>query len=311
MKYATGVEAVAESLRTLGFHVDWRPVIPGEDLSEYHKVVAYMAPPTAMSAMWIYGFLWTVYARKDAMLGADDWQMTGMHKAFKQMAIEPYKALWGRLERPGQDEGAAFQDELLEAIDELAKETWSRTLLAPIMVGGDPEKLKLPVSQYATFDPSGFWKLKYAVASLKMLSGAEKKWTFASLLRKDKWLKEQQLTWPVEYFGNRSLKQPRVSELEILQRYKINIGTLSPSHDLRGCGWWRARYVLSAMAGSVLAGDPAELLVLGQMYNHTPKEIEDLSDGDRADVGLAQAKQFWDIAWSQAKLDQFLIDNFS
>lgn len=313
MKYATGIEALVKTARTLGYEVDWRPVQIGETLQEYSKVVAYIAPPCGMSAMHIYSFLWTLFVRADAMIGADDWQMAAIHKSFKQLAQEPFKGLWGRLPRPQEDEAASseYHDKILHTVDSLAKDKWDRTLVAPIMEGGDPAKLNLPVNRFAPFDPSPFWVEEYkGIVPETQNTTRLERWVFASLLRKDKWLANLGTSWHIEYYGNRSLKQPRIDERDLLKVYAMSSGVLSPSHDLIGCGWWRARYVLAYLAQTALAGDPRELSVLGSSYEHSPKDVEGMGYPAYLQLAQAQRSDFQDIMWSSDKLNAYVQELF-
>ena len=92
----------------------------------------------------------------------------------------------------------------------------------------------------------------------------EMKFNFASLAhgKTQSWLKKQNVPWDIEYFGSRKDNQRRLGEGDMCQVYSEQWGCLMPGYEHSGSGWWRARPLQVADAGSILIGDYEELMVL-------------------------------------------------
>ena len=65
-----------------------------------------------------------------------------------------------------------------------------------------------------------------------------------------------------EYFGSRKDNQRRLGESDMCKVYAEQWGCLMPGYEHSGSGWWRARPLQVADAGSILIGDYEELMVL-------------------------------------------------
>ena len=61
-------------LRDMGFEVEQRPVIIGEDLNHYDDVIIYLHAPQGYCQN-LYDGLYAIAARPDAILAFDDWQV--------------------------------------------------------------------------------------------------------------------------------------------------------------------------------------------------------------------------------------------
>lgn len=104
----------------------------------------------------------------------------------------------------------------------------------------------------------------------------ERRFNFASLVQSktQKWLKKQGYTgnpkndeegtigdWPVDLYGSKAESQKRLTEDEMCRVIARDWGCLMPGYDHAGSGWWRARPLQCADAGSILLGEPKELAV--------------------------------------------------
>jgi hypothetical protein len=137
----------------------------------------------------------------------------------------------------------------------------------------------------------------------------QREWLLPSLSPQDKWVEKQGITWPVNYLGSRKLKAERVTEQEVLNRVNLNLGTLSPRYTyLMGSGWWRIRYVYTALTGSIIAGDPKEAGCLGPEFQYTPAEIEQLSDAELTALGPAQKAIMESTYWPAERSRQEIRD---
>ena len=114
--------------------------------------------------------------------------------------------------------------------------------------------------------------------------------------------------------GNIKLKQERLKEHELYEKYKSVWGIISPPHyhTLQGSGWWRVRYKMVVDAGSIVAGDVGETSIFGKGYEKNPQEVEDYIK--RYGIqGLArirdeQASDFKNKVWTKEKCIKFFKD---
>lgn len=124
-----------------------------------------------------------------------------------------------------------------------------------------------------------------------------RQFNFASLVQSktQKWLKKQGYTgnpkndeegdiagWKVDLYGSKAESQKRLTEDEMVKVITRDWGCLMPAYDHAGSGWWRARPLQCADAGSILIGEKKELLVYyGEdypFYDLTAKDLAECSD---------------------------------
>lgn len=304
-------------LEDMGYTVEQRPVKLGEDLSGYDDVVVYIHSIQAF-CQFIWSGLYAVAARPDCIIAFDDWQ-------FKQIfsGIETYQ------EKMEEDDPAIFRDYLFDLWqgeedkatvmsykDDYIKAckiitSKNNRLLVSAFAGGNLDLLDLGwkkenVYQYnpnpyhlnrradngygtGTIDLDGFFN----DAPVK-----EKKWNFASLVQEKtrKWLKLQQpegWKWPIVYFGAKrgKYKSERKTEPEMVKVFESQWGCLMPGYFHAGSGWWRARPLQVADAGSILIGDKPEMMVYYKdeaLAGLTVSDIEAMSDTQLATTAAAQ-----------------------
>ena len=120
----------------------------------------------------------------------------------------------------------------------------------------------------------------------------QKQFNFASLVQSktQKWLKKQGYTgnpkndeqgdiggWDVDLYGSKADTQKRLTEDQMVQIITRDWGCLMPGYDHAGSGWWRARPLQCADAGSILIGEDKELQVYyGKDYPYYGLKAKDL-----------------------------------
>jgi hypothetical protein len=135
----------------------------------------------------------------------------------------------------------------------------------------------------------------------------ERRFNFASLVQSktQKWLKKQGYTgnpkndeegdicgWPVDLYGSKAETQKRLTEDQMCDTISRDWGCLMPGYEHAGSGWWRARPLQCADAGSILLGEDKELRVYyGNDYEYFGLKAADLvglSDEELAGIAKAQ-----------------------
>jgi hypothetical protein len=144
--------------------------------------------------------------------------------------------------------------------------------------------------------------------------GKRKNFNFASLVQSktQKWLKKQGYTgnpkndeegvisgWPVDLYGSKADTQKRLTEDQMCQVIAKDWGCLMPGYDHAGSGWWRARPLQCADAGSILIGEDKELRVYyGNDYEYFGLKAADLAvctEEELAVIAATQSKCLYNI----------------
>lgn len=151
-----------------------------------------------------------------------------------------------------------------------------------------------------TFEPSPLG------ISCSPLPNKERRFNFASLVQSktQKWLKKQGYkmgaddesgfigSWPVDLYGSKAETQKRLTEDAMVQIITRDWGCLMPGYEHAGSGWWRARPLQCADAGSILLGEDKELRVYyGNIYPYFGLKAADLvnaTDNELAEIARTQ-----------------------
>lgn len=284
--------SLIRALEDMGFDVEQRPVGLGEDISHYDHVVVYIHSIQAF-CQYLWSGLYALSQRPDAIIAFDDWQLNQIldtihnyHDALKENDPKVYRQylfdLWSGPE--DKETVMKYQAQYLEGCDVVTRH--SNKLLVSAFAGGDVSKLKLPwdVDRVFTFNPNPYHLNRTpdngfgtGTVSLDSFFGDEpekkREWNFASLVQNKtkKWLKEQNhhtWTWPINYYGAKrgEHKSERKTEPDMCRVYHEQWGCLMPGYFHAGSGWWRARPLQVADAGSILVCDDAEGAVFGDAY---------------------------------------------
>ena len=97
MNYVSFHPLFVKILRELGHEVDNRPVVIGEDLSKYDRLVIASAPIASMGARWTYSALWAMSWWDRVPVGSliDDWDARPIGSSIRIAA----SGAWNRLFR--------------------------------------------------------------------------------------------------------------------------------------------------------------------------------------------------------------------
>lgn len=296
--------SVIRCLEDLGYEVEQRAVTLGEDLSSYDDVIVYIHSIQAFCQR-LYGGLYAISQRPDCIIGFDDWQVDQIYKS-----IENYDE---DLEDPSSDR--AFREYLLELyqgkedLDTIKKyrKNYSdackiilnknNRLLVSAFDRGNLKLLNLNWNEDKVFrfNPNPYHLNRrpdngFGQGGLSAFADEEtppekklREWNFASLVQKKtkKWLVKQNVSWPINFYGARrgeEIKQPRLKEYEMCRVFMNQWGCLMPGYFHIGSGWWRARPLQVADAGSILICDDAEGAVFGEAYvGLTANMVENMS----------------------------------
>lgn len=316
-------------LEDMGYEVEQRLVKMGENLSEYHRVICFLASPRQALQLAFYNGLWAISTTpKDKLvLAFDDWQTNDIFKGImscidkesllKEFTIQQSQGCDPTLTREVLE---PYTDTLLDAVKYIGS-SQSRILLS-VFMGGDLSKLiDYPKELLVGYNPNPYHRnrvpgdlgdLPYdEMTFMEQQTSASydedyvapefkaRIFNFASLVqgKTAKWLKKQNITqWGTEYFGSRKENQRRLTEGEMCKVYAQQWGCLMPGYDHAGSGWWRARPLQLADAGSILIGQYEEMKLLYNdeyLANLKAHDIESMSTKELANVAKAQKEALY------------------
>jgi hypothetical protein len=314
-------------LEDMGYEVEQRPVTIGEDLSGYDEVVVYIhSIQSYCQRLW--GGLYTIAARPDCIIAFDDWQVNQIYKsidtyrvdlvdknddvAFRQYLFDLYQG------KETPEEVKRHRSEYVEACDVvLAKRN---RLLVSAFDRGDLSRLELswPVERTFRFNPNPYHLNRradngYGTGAVDIFGALTeptpkvREWNFASLVQEKtrKWLNSQNpdgWTWPVRIYGGRrgKFKSERLTEPDMCRKFSEQWGILMPGyfHTMgnTASGWWRARPLQVADAGSILVGEASELFVYYQdeyLSGLRAVDVESMDDSQLKETATAQREALY------------------
>ena len=286
-------------LRDMGHEVEQRVVNIGENLDKYDKVIVYIHNPSGFAA-FVYNALYTIARRRDCTLAFDDWQTDSIYtglltlrdpeKLFRKYVLESHTNI--------PENVTDWENDFIEALD-LIQSKQNRMLISAFASGDPTLLLDYPRELMFTYNPNPY----HLNRKPNILAGESKEriFNFAGLIqdKTKKWLKAQGITdndWPLMKYGSRKDGQDRVTEDVMVNIYAGHWGILMPGYFHAGSGWWRARPLQVADAGSILIGDPKEMMIYygdERLANVKAKDLVELCDKELEDLAAAQREALY------------------
>lgn len=267
-------------LRDMGHTVEQRAISFDDNISGYDKVIVFLTSPRQLNALYFYNGLISVFKRPDCILAFDDWQIKDIYKSLEKCKDE--EELFNNFTLRNQEyklekeEYLKYKERFLQGLNIiLSKE--NKVLLSAFK-GGDLNKLiDYPTNLLFSYNPNPYHINKIGNSLIK-----EKRFNFASLVQSKtkKWIKKQNTSWPIDYYGSKKEKQIRLKEEEMCNVFAKDWGCLMPSYDNVGSGWWRARPLQVADAKSILIGDKEELMIYYRNEEMSTKKACELENMD-------------------------------
>lgn len=297
----TGYEHVsdlwAKALRAGGAQVEHRTVEPGESLTDYDVVLVGLIPPNSIANRYLYtAFDIIARARQSGcglVLYVDDWRFGQIVNGVRVVQRNPDKRLFDNAMFKNLfardwaiDQGRALIVAVLNALQE---RPWPTTVI-PAFAWGDHTKLpELPARAVEVIDPSVFAR-EYEIPYVDDDS-RQRAWVMGTFSDQREWIESQKLTWDTDYIGTRrSQAARRLKEHELVASYGHSWGVMAAPYGHAGSGWWRNRFVYSALAGSIMLADPREVAGLGPDYHKPASEIEMMTTSQLREFAHSQGR---------------------
>lgn len=289
-------------LRDMGHTVDQRVVTIGESLDEYDEIIVFIHNPSGFAA-YVYNALWAISRKPDCILAFDDWQVDSIYSGL--LALKNPEKLFRKYIKESQvqvpDNVESYGDVFAFAIDKVESKT--NRMLISAFAGGDLSLLiDYPKDKLYSYNPNPYHlnRQPEEVATL-FPEPKQRVFNFAGLMqdKTKKWLKAEgvdQYSWPLKQYGSRKDGQDRVTEDVMVNIYSQQWGILMPGYFHAGSGWWRARPLQVADAGSILIGDPKEMILYYKnvyLSNIRAKDIVNMSDKELKQIADAQKEAIY------------------
>jgi len=275
-------------LEDMGHTVTQRHVEIGETLDEFDEVIVFIHNPSGFAG-YVYNALWAISQVPNCILAFDDWQTDSIYsglvalkdpaKLFRQYVKDSHKFVPADVEK--------YEKTFLESIDKVESKT--NRMLISAFSGGDLSLLiDYPKELLFPYNPNPYHLNRQPEVNPLFPEPRERVFNFAGLVqdKTKKWLKAQGVdkhSWPLKQYGSRKDGQDRVTEDVMVTIYSQQWGILMPGYFHAGSGWWRARPLQVADAGSILIGEPKEMMLYyndERLANIQAKDIVDLSDSE-------------------------------
>lgn len=314
MGFTSSTQMYAELLRKAGHTVEQRSVVPGEDLlKNYGRIVVGIAPPNALNVRHVYGALWALRLGLDSprkvLTYFNDWNVRVCLSGFKTQS-NSHERIWRAIllrEHRALAQSGKHRKMIEETVDAYVKR-WPLTTIFPLRDGGDLSLVlngtQIDASVARRFDPT----LAYPLEKIEFFrpKKRERRWVLGALSPQERWVKKLDLAQPAELYGCKSLKQARVSEAELIQRYAETRGVLAHPYYHAGSGWYRSRFAHAAVTGSIMLADPREAVVLGPSYALVAEEgntiMAERSDKFLDNLANDQKHELFGRAWGKTKM---------
>lgn len=286
-------------LRDMGHTVEQKVVTIGESLDEYDEVIVFIHNPSGFAA-YVYNALWAISRRPDCILAFDDWQVDSIYSGL--LALKDPEKLFRKYVKESQvlvpEDIESYGDVFISAIEKVESKT-NRMLISAFSGGDLGLLIDYPKELLYSYNPNPYHLNRQAITTVSLfddINPKERVFNFAGLVqdKTKKWLKAQGIdkhSWPLKQYGSRKDGQDRVTEDVMVNIYSQQWGILMPGYFHAGSGWWRARPLQVADAGSILIGEPKEMILYygdEALANVQAKDIVGMTDTQLEELAEAQ-----------------------
>ena len=290
-------------LEDMGHVVTQRHVEIGETLDEFDEVIVFIHNPSGFAG-YVYNALWAISQVPNCILAFDDWQTDSIYsglvalkdpaKLFRQYVKDSHKFV--------PDDVEKYERTFLESINKVESKT--NRMLISAFSGGDLSLLiDYPKELLFPYNPNPYHLNRQPEVNPLFPEPRERVFNFAGLVqdKTKKWLKAQGVdkhSWPLKQYGSRKDGQDRVTEDVMVTIYSQQWGILMPGYFHAGSGWWRARPLQVADAGSILIGEPKEMMLYyndERLANLQAKDIVNLSDSELEQLAKDQRDALYNL----------------
>jgi hypothetical protein len=297
------IPALIKCLVDLGHEVEWRPVVPGENLSLYDKVFVTLQNPNSITSSHLFGAIWAYQTRPDAIIFIEDWQI---HSAVNGIAGSKPEGRYRDfiVDRCKHSDLVINNLMIKKVVDNFFDNfegKFSRPTVVPAFGGGRHHLFDKYIKRdcIQPFDPF-FFLHRYTPVKVKE---KRKGWILATLTKVPNSRNINKLHWPIARFGSKTEQQRRVPQEQLFMYMCSAWGNAMVEEISPGSGWFRYGYVMGIDAGNITlckAKDDAE--IYGSSYVETINKRNSIeshySINGLEELAQAQREQYIKGSWS-------------
>ena len=300
---------ICDSLRKQGYEVDRKKIQWGDDLSEYDiAIVGVGCFGSNNYSGDIFNSLYALHKVKKSLVFFEDWKIESNMSSFKGMLKEGIieKAIakkWsnGNHFYGGVDNVNFDVNIAKEVINNLSKGVYDA--LIPAFDWGNKEIVRKIIKSKNIYnlDLTPYVLDNWNINLKPEPQNKERKYMLASLVDHSSWVKKRQFSWKTVYYGAKSIKDSIKldTETDVYNECGKYWGILCPEYPHSGSGWFRIRYIYSALQKSIIITSLNDLKALGLTY----RNIEKLSEEELLEYALEQRKAIFSYSWNKEKFD--------
>lgn len=278
-------------LTYLGYHVDHKIVTNTKDLAAYDLVICGLGAFTSIVSTFCYQALWIATRHDNVKYFVDDWQ-SKLNYPTKASSIPLFREFFKNLQHI---EGFQLTPTIRKQLDRKFHEitNGSITPIVGMFPWGDHSiftkgtyiKECLPVDFFGTLLTKNYSDDLDHIPTKK-----KKTWVYASLMNRSKDIDKikQASSWEIEVYNSKNY----IDESNLTQVYANNWGGVIPTYYHDSCGYARPRYKQLIAAKSIALIDLEDAKYLGDSYERTIDQYENMSNRQLEEIAHQQAKQF-------------------
>ncbi len=300
---------ICNSLRKQGYTVDRKKVKWGDDLSDYGLAIVGLGQFGSNNYSGeIFNALYAINECDNVIIFHEDWKIDGTMKSFKSMLDnETYEKTiakkWsdGRHFYGGVDNQHFDKDIARQVIEDVLDAKYSA--LIPAFDWGDKQLVRDIIGSEKIYnvDLTPYVLDNWNISTDYYSQVKERKHMLASLVDHRPWVRKNKLSWEVDYFGAKSIKEAKQlkTETDVFEACGKYWSILCPEYPHAGSGWFRIRWVYAAIQRSVLLSSQKDLDALG-----LPKvNIETLSDEQLTEYAENLSETVFSYMWTKDIFD--------
>ena len=269
----------------LGHEVTWKQTSIMEKWDLYDLAIVALGPAASFNSGNLVNALWVI-DKLPTILHFEDWKITGLLKSYQGCVDNPEKSLLKEIKGGSFYNDARRYKQFLpqlvlnfEKVLNLDKSNYR--CIIPGFKWGDKGIIKkhLKTNNVIPFDLTSLVitdeYFKKANTLWEEEERKERKYFLASLGDHSSWFRRMNFSWPViTTEKGKGFK----TELEVYREGKKYWGILAPEYDHSGSGWFRIRFVYSALGDSCIVCSNKDAEQLGFYFYFNKDEFENESD---------------------------------
>ena len=303
---------IVNSLRKQGHIVERKSVEWGDDLSSYDLAIVGIGTFGSLNySGGIFKSLYPLIACKKVLAFFEDWKIDACMKSFNEtLKDEVFEKLIAKKFADGKPFYNGVTHPKFDKVK--AKEAIKKIVngqfpaLIPAFDWGNKQLVRdiIKSKDIYNIDLTPYVLEHYGIDPnfTQVYPGKMKRHILASLVDHFAWVKRNKFSWPVDFYGAKSMEGARQLESEkaVFDTAAEYWGNLCPGYIHKGCGWFRIRYIYAAINKSILIASEKDLDALD-----IPKhDIETMNDNQLVEYANLQSKQILKWMWTTDKFDQ-------